>query len=129
MLSSGVARLAALIGLARVQPEEPNPALTPELATLGCLQVNCSRSFSRIFGRPQSGYSRFKQSWLQSAPAADSPAGARGRLPIAEALALATLVAIEDFCSRSCAKSELGAQRRHLLALDQAGDEHGVARP
>src|SRR5262245_61513036 len=43
--------------------------------------------------------------------------------PIAEGLHPAVLVAVEDLVAGLARNPELGAQRRHLLALEQAGDK------
>src|SRR5262245_55924343 len=43
--------------------------------------------------------------------------------PIAKGLEPAVLVAVEDLVPRLAGDPELGAQRRHLLALKQAGDK------
>src|SRR6185503_6821820 len=42
---------------------------------------------------------------------------------IAERLDPAVFVAVEDLVAGLARNSELGAQRRHLLALEQAGDK------
>jgi len=47
----------------------------------------------------------------------------RAMTPIAEGLDPAVLVAIEDLVAGLTGDPELGAQRRHLLALEQAGDK------
>ena len=47
----------------------------------------------------------------------------RAVAPIAEGLDPAVLVAVEDLVAGLARNPELGAQRRHLLALEQAGDK------
>src|SRR5205823_5189997 len=47
----------------------------------------------------------------------------RAVTPIAEGLHPAVLVAVEDLVPGLARNPELGAQRRHLLALEQAGDK------
>src|SRR5262249_404153 len=47
----------------------------------------------------------------------------RAVAPIAEGLDAAVLVAVEDFVAGLPRDPELGAQRRHFLALEQAGDK------
>jgi hypothetical protein len=42
---------------------------------------------------------------------------------IAEGLGSTILVAVEDLVASLARNPELGAQRRHLLALEQAGDK------
>src|SRR5262245_39066544 len=47
----------------------------------------------------------------------------RAMAPIAEGLHAAVLIAVEDLVAGLPRNPELGAQRRHLLALEQAGDK------
>jgi hypothetical protein len=47
----------------------------------------------------------------------------RAVAPIAEGLGPAVFVAVEDLVARLARNPELRAQRRHLLALEQAGDK------
>src|SRR5689334_16727119 len=47
----------------------------------------------------------------------------RSMAAIAEGLHAAVLVAVEDLVARFARNAELGAHRRHLLALEQAGDK------
>src|SRR5688572_1051241 len=47
----------------------------------------------------------------------------RAVAPIAEGLDPAVFVAVKDFVAGLARNPELGAQRRHLFALEQAGDQ------
>ena len=89
-----------------------------------CGPVNCCRSFSRILGAPQPGYSRFKRT-IVGFDRRRQPIRlpVRAVAPIAEGLDPAVLVAVEDLVAGLARNPELGAQRRHLLALEQAGDK------
>ena len=89
-----------------------------------CGPVNCCRSFSRIFGAPQPGYSRFSRTIDASTVRGSRFAWRYGRrLRSVKRLHPAVLVAVEDLVAGLARDPELGAQRRHLLALEQAGDK------
>lgn len=74
----------------------------------------CCRTFSRIFGAPQSGYSRFRRTigLAERAPAA-----------IGQPQRAATLVPVVQLVAGLARNPELHAQRRHLPAVEQARDK------
>jgi len=95
-----------------------------------CGALDCRRSFSRIFGAPPAGIlplqshnDRFKLR-RQSIRLAMRPPRA-----VAESFSAAISVAIENLVAGLAGDPELGAQRRHLLALEQPGHKTGGARP
>src|SRR6476646_10111828 len=88
-----------------------------------CGPVNCCRSFSRILGAPQPGYSRFKRTMVASMGAGNRFACRCARWLRSLSLHAAVLVAVENLVAGLPRNPELGAQRRHLLALEQADDK------